>query len=145
MDHHEPEPQSQSPSVEDSDRATTFLKEYKNIQKQISADEITTLLDMFGKHKFLWLDYSLGSSETLTDGQDGVNDLAIISDFERLLQYHIDETKTPSGGVLEDEDQSRKLVSLRKLEILLSNIKNRFTQVKAPVSIKDNQGTTQVV
>eukprot|EP00063_Salmo_salar_P091765 XP_014066600.1 PREDICTED: melanoma inhibitory activity protein 3-like isoform X4 [Salmo salar] len=142
LDLHEPEPQSQSTSVEDSLKATAFLKEYKNIQKQISADEITTLLDMFGKHKFLWLDYSLGSSETLTDGQDGVNDLAIISDFERLLQYHIDETKTPSGGVLEDEDQSRKLVSLRKLEILLSNIKNRFTQVKAPVSIKDNQAET---
>ncbi|XP_071238403.1 cTAGE family member 5 isoform X3 [Salvelinus alpinus] len=142
LDLHEPEPQSQSTSVEDSLKATAFLKEYKNIQKQISADEITTLLDMFGKHKLLWLDYSLGSSETLTDGQDGNNDRAIISDFERLLQYHIDETKTPSGGVLEDEDQSRKFVSLRKLEILLSNIKNRFTQVKAPVSIKDNQAET---
>ncbi|XP_064881830.1 cTAGE family member 5 isoform X2 [Oncorhynchus nerka] len=141
LDLHEPEPQSQSTSVEDSVKATAFLKEYKNIQKQISTYEITTLLDMFGKHKFLWLDYSLGSSETFTDGQDGDNDLAIISDFERLLQYHIDETKTPSGGVLEDEDQSRKFVSLRKLEILLSNIKNRFTQVKAPVSIKDNQET----
>ncbi|XP_055721214.1 transport and Golgi organization protein 1 homolog isoform X4 [Salvelinus fontinalis] len=142
LDLHEPEPQSQSTSVEDSLKATAFLKEYKNIQKQISADEITTLLDMFGKHKLLWLDYSLGSSETLTDGQDGNNGRAIISDFERLLQYHIDETKTSSGGVLEDEDQSRKCVPLRKLEILLSNIKNRFTQVKAPVSIKDNQAET---
>uniref|UniRef100_A0A4W5MPZ1 MIA SH3 domain ER export factor 2 n=1 Tax=Hucho hucho TaxID=62062 RepID=A0A4W5MPZ1_9TELE len=145
LDLHEPEPQSQSTSVEDSLKATAFLKEYKNIQKHISADEITTLLDMFGKHKFLWLDYSLGSSETLTDGQDGDNDLAIISDFERLLQYHIDETQTPSGGVLEDEDQSRKVVSLRKLEILLSNIKNRYTPVKAPVSIKDNQETDKTI
>lgn len=66
----------------------------------------TTLLDLFGKHILLWLDYSLRRSETLNEGQDGDKDLAIISDFERLLQYYMDETKTPSGGFLEDEDKT---------------------------------------
>lgn len=73
----------------------------------------TTLLDLFGKHILMWLDYNLTRSETLNEGQDGDKDLAIMSGFERLLQYYMDWTKTPSGGFLEDEDKSSKRVSLQ--------------------------------
>ncbi|XP_019909675.2 melanoma inhibitory activity protein 2 isoform X3 [Esox lucius] len=125
----EPEPQSQSASVEDSDNAT-FLKEYKNILKHITADEITILLDLFGKHKLLWLDYIQESSETSNEDKDNDNDLAILSHFEKLLNYHMDETKTALDGLMENKYKSRKHVSLQKLEILLSNIKKRFPPMK---------------
>ncbi|KAL0969710.1 hypothetical protein UPYG_G00231200 [Umbra pygmaea] len=138
LDLDELELEAQSTSVEDSDEAT-FLTYYKNILKHLSEEDTTTLLDLFGKNKLLWLEYIQRSSECFKQNQDVDNGSAIISDFERFLQYHMDDTKTTSDGLMEDDYKSRKPVSLQNLEILLSDIKKRLPSMKATVSMKDNQ------
>ncbi|KAG7466240.1 hypothetical protein MATL_G00162700, partial [Megalops atlanticus] len=121
-------------STKEAFKATNGFKEYKNIQVHLKGEDIQYLLALFGKHKLLWLDYCLSNTENGDEDKD--NNLAIMSDFERLLEYHSEiETK------MKEDDNHIKNVSLQKLKTLLSALRSRYTTEKPAVTVDVNQDT----
>ncbi|XP_067336816.1 cTAGE family member 5 isoform X2 [Channa argus] len=116
-------------------------KLYKNLLSHVSVEEMSILIDLFGPHKMQFLDYILGSSETVANDPD--NNESILSDVERLLHYHRETLVTASMGLTdtpqEDEEKTRKLIALQKLELLLERLKDAFTAGKSDVSKRNLQ------
>ncbi|XP_062325310.1 cTAGE family member 5 isoform X2 [Osmerus eperlanus] len=122
-------------------KAPALLRQYKTLQEYVTAEEINTLLDMLGKPKLQWLDYRLGSSGD--PNEDVSNDLSIMSDLESLLQQHMETLSVPRQtprGSSEDVEEARKHSALRKLDTLVSTLKNKLN---SSVSVKDNPGRTK--
>ncbi|KAG5857747.1 hypothetical protein ANANG_G00022660 [Anguilla anguilla] len=133
--------QSQSiHSTQEAIKATQVFKEYKNMQVHLNAEDVQYFLDVFGKHKLLWLDYCLGNTEIEEEVQNNDNNLAILSDFERILKYHSEIISTSTKSTqndrnMKEEDIHNKSISLKKLEILLSTLRGRYTLAKPAVAI----------
>ncbi|KAM3595066.1 uncharacterized protein V6R79_017844 [Siganus canaliculatus] len=131
-------PTTSSPNTKSTLQVKNFSKQYKNLLAYLSMDETVVLIELFGRHKLQFLDYSLGSSETMTD-----YDESILLDIERLLHYHRDKLvalgKTVAGTLEEDNERTRTLVALQKLETLLSRMLQTFNAGKSDTSNANQQ------
>ncbi|XP_029114360.1 cTAGE family member 5 isoform X2 [Scleropages formosus] len=139
-------PESQSHRIPDSPKDTfksaNILREYKNIQQHMTEEDLLQVLDILGRHKLLWLDYHLGNPEDEGIVESFNDDLPILSDFERMLQYHIEMTVTSKGSQDDDVKAQVKNIPLEKLKTLLSTIKSRFSPERPAVNINSNQAGT---
>ncbi|XP_061074755.1 cTAGE family member 5 isoform X2 [Conger conger] len=127
-------------SSQEAIKATQIFKEYKNMQVHLNAEDVQYFLDVFGTHKLLWLDYCLGNTGTEDEVENNDNNLAILSDFERILKYHSEIISTSTKSKEDDrnmkeEDIHKKNISLKKLEILLSTLRSKYTMAKPAVTI----------
>ncbi|XP_078134279.1 uncharacterized protein LOC144535617 [Sander vitreus] len=135
------ETQTSSPSptltrshpTESPSQTKALTKHYKNLLIYMSADETTIMMELFGRHKLQFLDYVLGSSETMTDDPD--NDESILLDIERLLRYHTETLVAPSMRLTdapqEDKEKTTTLIALQKLEMLLARVRETFNTAEA--------------
>ncbi|XP_074517841.1 cTAGE family member 5 [Sebastes fasciatus] len=126
--------QTSSPSPTQTHSEPKHLtKHYKNLLAHMNADETTVLTELFGRHKLQFLDYILGSSETMTHDPD--NDKSILLDIERLLLYHRETLVAPSmklsDAPREDKDKTRALIALQKLEMLLARVRETLNTAEA--------------
>ncbi|XP_023684533.2 cTAGE family member 5 isoform X6 [Paramormyrops kingsleyae] len=126
-------------STKDAVKFPEHLKDYRNIQNYMTNQDLHQVLDLIGKHKLMWLDYQLANLRDWEAVENTDNDLAILYDFERLLQYHIELTSTSKGS---QADGDTKEASLQKLKALLSTLKSIFTQEKPTVLKHSNQAVT---
>ncbi|KAL4656311.1 melanoma inhibitory activity protein 3 isoform X1 [Arapaima gigas] len=135
---------SEAPSdrIPDALKSKNTLKEYKNVQKHMSEEDLLHVLEVLGKHKLLWLDYHLGNPEGEEMVESLYDDLPILSDLEQMLQYHIEMTSNSKGSQDGDAKAQNENVSLQKLKTLLSTLKSRFSAEKSAVSINSNQADT---
>ncbi|XP_070776786.1 cTAGE family member 5 [Enoplosus armatus] len=126
-------PSSPSPDTESPFQTKTLSKHYKNLLAYMSAEEATILMELFGRHKLQFLDYVLGSSETMT--ADPENDESILLDIERLLCYHRETLMAPSRRLAdapqEDKEKTRALIALQKLQMLLARVRETFNTGKS--------------
>ncbi|KAF7664743.1 hypothetical protein LDENG_00166610 [Lucifuga dentata] len=116
--------------------AATLSKHYKTFLSHMSMDEATIVIEIFGEHKLEWLDYILGSSETVTENPD--HDESILIDIERLLDYHRKLLMAPSlrfaDAPQEDKERTRTLIALQKLDMLLMRVREIFSSGKSAIS-----------
>lgn len=131
-----------SPSTETPLQTKNLSKHYKNLLSHVSPDELTILMDFFGRHKLQFLDYILGSSETVTD--DPENDGSILLDIERLLHHHR-ETLVASDMRLthapqENKEKARALIAFEKLEMLFKKLRETFNTSKSDITKVNRQG-----
>ncbi|XP_048830189.1 transport and Golgi organization protein 1 homolog isoform X2 [Brienomyrus brachyistius] len=133
------QPNGNPQSTKDAVKFPEHLKDYRNIQNYMTNQDLHQVLDLIGKHKLMWLDYQLANLRDWEAVENTDDDLAILSDFERLLQYHIEITSTSKGS---QADGDTKEASLQKLKALLSTLKSTFTQEKPTVPKHSNQAVT---
>lgn len=123
-------------------QAKTLSKDYKTLLGHMSVDETAVLMELFGRHKLQFLDYILGSSETMTEELD--NDESILLDIERLLRYHREELVAPSKRLAdapqEDKEKTSMLIALQKLEMLLARVRKTFNTGKSDIGNTNHQG-----
>ncbi|KAM6917291.1 cTAGE family member 5 isoform 1-T1 [Lycodopsis pacificus] len=125
--------QTRSHPAESPLQTKTLTQHHKSLLAHMSADELTVLTELFGRHKLQFLDYVLGSVGTTTDDPDG--DDSILLDIERLLGYHKDALVAPSVRLAdaprEDKEKTRTLIALQKLETLLARVRETFSTAGA--------------
>lgn len=135
-------PYTLSPSAETPVQTKTLSKHYKNLLSHVSVDELTVLMDLFGRNKLQFLEYILGSSETVTDDPD--NDESILSDIKRLLHHHRETLVAPSVRLShapqEDKEKTKMLIALQKLKIILEKLRETFNTRKPDVNKANLQG-----
>lgn len=135
-------PSSLSANTGSSVHAKTISKDYKTLLAHMSADETAILMELFGRHKLQFLDYILGSSDSMTDERD--HDASILFDIERLLQYHMETLMAPrerlEDAPQEDKEKTRMLIALQKLEILLAKVKETLNTGNLDRSNTNHQG-----
>ncbi|XP_073339530.1 cTAGE family member 5 isoform X2 [Pagrus major] len=140
-------PSSPSPTTESPLQTKTLSKHYKNLLTHMSVDEMTVLMEFFGRHKLQFLDYMLGRTDTMTDDPDG--DESIVLDIERLLHYHRETLVAPSMRLAdapqEDKKKTRTLIALQKLEMLLGRVRETFNKGKLDVSKTNHQDTDDTI
>ncbi|XP_070698187.1 cTAGE family member 5 isoform X2 [Pempheris klunzingeri] len=126
-------PSSLSPDAGSPIQTRSLSKDYRNLLDHVSADETTLLMELFGRHKLQFLDYMLGSSQSVPDDPD--SDESILLDVERLLHYHRETLAAPSTRLTdapqEDTGRMRTLVALQKLEMLLARVREAFSVGKS--------------
>ncbi|XP_069049121.1 cTAGE family member 5 isoform X2 [Lepisosteus oculatus] len=141
---HEAELQDVPHCAAQTTKDAKVFKEFKKIQAYMTTQDIQYLLDVFGRHKLLWLDYSLENTETGISGL-GDDDLAIFSDFERVLEHHQETVSVSTGssteGNVKEDDFHCKSMALQKLEHLLSTLNCKSTAVAGDISVNENSGT----
>ncbi|XP_035529906.1 cTAGE family member 2 isoform X2 [Morone saxatilis] len=141
------QPSSLSPNTGSPLQTQTLSKHYKNLLAHMSADEMTLLIELFGRHKLQFLDYILGSSETMTDDPD--DDESILSDIERLLHYHRETLVAPSMRLVdaphEDKEKTKTLIALQKLEMLLARVRETFNTGKSDLTNTNHQAEASCV
>ncbi|KAG9336640.1 hypothetical protein JZ751_002987, partial [Albula glossodonta] len=135
--------QSQATHSRNEDlKATQVSEGYRSMQLHFSNEDIDYFLDLFGKHKLLWIDYYLSNNGIEDEAQNNNYDQAILSDVEQILQYHseiIYSTKiTQADGNTKGEDIQNKSKPLKKLEALLSILRSRYTTGKPDVTVNMN-------
>ncbi|XP_031722580.1 cTAGE family member 5 [Anarrhichthys ocellatus] len=125
--------QTRSHPAESPLQTKTLTQHHKSLLAHMSADELTVLTELFGRHKLQFLDYVLGSVGTTTDDPDG--DDSILLDIERLLGYHKEALVAPSVRLAdaprEDKEKTRTLIALQKLETLLARVRETFSTAGA--------------
>ncbi|KAK9533339.1 hypothetical protein VZT92_008461 [Zoarces viviparus] len=125
--------QTRSHPAESPLQTKTLTQHHKSLLAHMSADELTVLTELFGRHKLQFLDYVLGSAGTTTDDPDGDN--SILLDIERLLGYHKEALVAPSVRLAdaprEDKEKTRTLITLQKLETLLARVRETFSTAGA--------------
>lgn len=135
-------PSSLSANTGSSLHAKNIAKDYKTLLTHMSADETAILMELFGRHKLQFLDYILGSSDSMTDERD--HDESILFDIERLLQYHMETLMAPrerlEDAPQEDKEKTRMLIALQKLEILLAKVKETLNAGNLDISNTNHQG-----
>lgn len=101
----------------------THSKHYKNLHAHVSLDEMAILLEVFGRNKLQFLDYIFGSPETTIEEHD----VSILLDIERHLHDHREALVSPNmrltDGLQESEEQTRMLIALEKLQMLLTRLR----------------------
>lgn len=133
--------QTVSPSIQfphlSANPSTTILnpktlhKLYRNIHSYMNTNELEILIHHFGEHKMQFLDYILGSLDTVTDEHD--SDTSILLDIERLLNYHTERltaSSITSKHESEENDKSVTFIALQKLELVLEKVKEAFNMTK---------------
>ncbi|XP_066551050.1 cTAGE family member 5 isoform X2 [Amia ocellicauda] len=143
---HETTPQLQSAPHprEQADKPAKVLKELKKIQQYMSPEDVQYLLEVFGKHKLLWIEYCLDNTNGDIEGQTNKEDLSLLSDFERALEHHYkvlsaSKESNVQGNVKEDGFRNKN-TALQSLEGVLSTLKSRYSTEAADVSVNDNPG-----
>ncbi|XP_042357351.1 transport and Golgi organization protein 1 homolog isoform X2 [Plectropomus leopardus] len=149
----EPQTSSSSPTQTNNHPTESQLqtkpptKHYKNLLAYMSSDEVTILTELFGRHKVQFLDYVLGSSETMTDDPD--NDESILLDIERLLHYHRETLLAPSMKLAdvpqEDKEKTRTLITLQKLEMLLARVRKTLSNGQSDIRDANHQAEASCV
>ncbi|KAK2826341.1 hypothetical protein Q5P01_020555 [Channa striata] len=136
-----------SPNADSLLQTKALSKLYKNLLSHMSVDEMSIMIELFGPHKMQFLDYILGSSETGTNDPDSTD--SILSDVERLLHYHRETLIAPSTRFTDtpqdDEEKTRTLITLQKLELLLERLRDAFTAAKSDVSKRNLQAEASCV
>lgn len=121
-------PSSPSPNT----GSPLLSKRHESLLSYVSVDEKNMLTELFGRHKLQFLEYILGSSETVTDATD--NDESILLDIERLLHHHRETVMGHSMKLedtpQEDQGESRMLIALQKIEMLLAKVRETFATRK---------------
>ncbi|XP_051501979.1 melanoma inhibitory activity protein 2-like isoform X1 [Myxocyprinus asiaticus] len=113
-------------------------KEYINLCRQLTEQNIKDLLDLFGEHKLSWLDSKIGNSPNTVAGQDVDDDLAELVDFEQMLIFQMKMRATPGYDFTTNE-----YPALQKLFTLLSALREIYTPVIEEVSVDESQGISQ--
>ncbi|CAB1413490.1 unnamed protein product [Pleuronectes platessa] len=125
---------------------TPFLsKHYTNLPAYMTVEEVNVLTELFGRHKLQFLDYMLGSSETVAAGPDE----SILSDIERLLHHHRETLTSPSMRLAdapqEDKEKTRMLIALQKLETLITRVRETSSTGKSDSSKGKHQAEASCV
>ncbi|XP_060939094.1 cTAGE family member 5 [Limanda limanda] len=150
----QPQPPPSSASIQTSPMShphspslhTHFLsKHYTNLPAYMTLEEVNVLTELFGRHKLQFLDYMLGSSETVPAEPDE----SILSDIERLLHHHRETLMSPSMGVAdapqEDKEKTRTLIALQKLETLITRVRETSSTGKSESSKGKHQAEASCV
>lgn len=135
------QPNGNPHSTKEAVKFPEHLKDYRNIQNYMTNQDLHQVLDLIGKHKLMWLEYQLANLRDWETVENTENDLAILYDFEQLLQYHIELTLASKAS---QADGDTKEASLQNLKALLSALKSIFTQENPTVLKHSNQGTFAV-
>lgn len=122
-------------------------KHYKSLLAHMSVDEIAILLEHFGRHKLQFLDYICGRSEPMFEELD--HDESILLDVERLLHYHLEALKAHctrlTDAPQEGKKNTRALVALEKLQLLVTTVKEMFNRRKLDIRSTYHQGISDQI
>lgn len=109
-------------------------EEYPNLYSHLSEQNIKDVLDIVGDYKLAWLDSKIGSFSNVDAGRDN-DDLAELSDFEQLLEYHINTRR----HIQNDEHPA-----LQKLSFLLCAVRETYTPGNTNMKVDESPGTDDV-